>query len=320
MTTQIDPALLHAPREPAALEPLLVDLARSQRGLFTTRQALSLGVHPRGLCEAVKGKILHHPAQGLYAVASLVDPSDLGRWHADLSFGAMLLWEDSALTSTSAVLAHGGVVWGARLSRIHVLRPIDRTVTRGVYRVRRWRGQPVAQTPTGPAVELSHALAQHAVDHGIVAGVVSADHALHEKLVTAEELREAAEVVSSFRNGNRATAAFSFADGARESVGESRCAVVLGVGGLELQPQVVIRDSFGNVVGRVDFVVRGTNVIVEFDGRLKYDSGDPAVLWAEKKREDALRRCGYVVVRITWADLERPGAALAKVRAALVAA
>ena len=70
----------------------------------------------------------------------------------------------------------------------------------------------------------------------------------------------------------------------------------------------------------MDFLLRGTNVIVEFDGRMKYDSGDPAALWAEKNREDGLRRLGYVVVRITWADLERPGAASAKVRAAVTAA
>ena len=73
-------------------------------------------------------------------------------------------------------------------------------------------------------------------------------------------------------------------------------------------------------MARVDFLVTGTNVVVEFDGRMKYDSGDPGILWAEKKREDALRRLGYVVVRLTWADLERPGAALAKVRSAIAAA
>jgi very-short-patch-repair endonuclease len=74
------------------------------------------------------------------------------------------------------------------------------------------------------------------------------------------------------------------------------------------------------LVGRVDFILRGTKVIIEVDGKVKYASGDPEVLWREKKREDALRALGYIVVRITWADLERPGAVVAKLRTALAAA
>jgi len=85
-------------------------------------------------------------------------------------------------------------------------------------------------------------------------------------------------------------------------------------------PQVLIVDEDGEPVGRVDFLVTGTNVIVEFDGKVKYASGDPDVLWKEKRREDRLRRLGYVVVRLTWADLERPGGVAAAVRRALKAA
>jgi len=44
------------------------------------------------------------------------------------------------------------------------------------------------------------------------------------------------------------------------------------------------------------------------------------VLWKEKRREDRLRRLGYVVVRLTWADLERPGGVAAAVRRAIKAA
>ena len=50
---------------------------------------------------------------------------------------------------------------------------------------------------------------------------------------------------------------------------------------------------------------------------MKYAAGDPKVLWDEKRREDRLRRLGYLVVRVTWAQLERPGAVAAAVRAAL---
>jgi very-short-patch-repair endonuclease len=106
-------------------------------------------------------------------------------------------------------------------------------------------------------------------------------------------------------------------DGRRESVGESRCGVDLAMAGIDVTPQVPILDERGNFVARVDFLVDGTRVVIEFDGKVKYAAGDPKVLWDEKRREDRLRRLGYVVVRITWAQLERPGAVAAAVRAAL---
>jgi len=103
-------------------------------------------------------------------------------------------------------------------------------------------------------------------------------------------------------------------------VGESRCGVALAIAGIDVTPQVAIRDEHGDLVGRVDFLVTGTKVVVEFDGKVKYASGDRQVLWDEKRREDRLRALGYTVVRLTWADLERPGAVAAAVQRALAGA
>ena len=96
--------------------------------------------------------------------------------------------------------------------------------------------------------------------------------------------------------------------------------VAMAMAGIRAVPQVEVRDARGVVVARVDWLVEGTRVVVEFDGKVKFADGDPARLWAEKKREDRLRALGYTVVRITWADLERPGAVAAKIRAGLHAA
>jgi hypothetical protein len=48
------------------------------------------------------------------------------------------------------------------------------------------------------------------------------------------------------------------------------------------------------------------------DGRRREED-----LWAEKLREDRLRALGYVVVRLVWADLDRPQAVIQRVLAAL---
>lgn len=73
--------------------------------------------------------------------------------------------------------------------------------------------------------------------------------------------------------------------------------------------QCEIFDDRGSFVGRVDFAVPECALLVEFDGLVKY--GDllrgrltpQQVLAKEKRREDSLRELGWVVLRVTWADL-----------------
>jgi very-short-patch-repair endonuclease len=72
-------------------------------------------------------------------------------------------------------------------------------------------------------------------------------------------------------------------------------------------PQVEIRDPQGRLAGRVDFLLEGERIIVEFDGLMKYAGAHGRdALAAEKSREDRLRALGYEFVRLTWADLTRP--------------
>ena len=101
-------------------------------------------------------------------------------------------------------------------------------------------------------------------------------------------------------------------DGRHESPGETLTARVMRDLGYSLEPQVWIGPY------RVDFLVTGPRVIVEFDGAVKYD--DRQAIVAEKRREDDLRRRGYVVVRLMWSDLHDPARVRRLVVAALTAA
>lgn len=293
----------------------LIALAVAQGGVLTTAQLACAGHTSRALVELVRGGVLLHPGRGLYVVAALAE-TEPGARHRQLVAGAHLLYADATLVGATAVLAHGVPVWGADLTRPALRRPIHRAGGVQTFWVRTGVG-PTVDTPWGRATQLPDALAQTAIDHGIVPGVVSADAALHEGRVTLDSLTEAVERVAGWRSGSRAVAMLGLSDARRESVGESRCGVLLALAGVAVTPQVDIRRRDGGLVGRVDFLVDGTNVILEFDGKVKYADGDPRVLWAEKRREDELRALGYVVVRVTWADLERPGALVALVRAAL---
>ncbi|WP_223885840.1 hypothetical protein [Nocardia colli] len=83
--------------------------------------------------------------------------------------------------------------------------------------------------------------------------------------------------------------------------------------------------STHNFLGRVDFYFEGAGVLCEFDGRSKYGrllapgqtAGD--AVFAEKIREDAMRACGFQLVRWTWQDLPTEHAAT-RIRAALARA
>jgi very-short-patch-repair endonuclease len=300
------------------LDAELLAVATGQHGMLTTLQAKAAGLSPPVLVALVKAGVLRHPGRGLYAVEALAE-TDPEQWHRQLCAGAFLLYPDAVLVGTTAVLAHGIPVWGAPLEVPTITRPIKRAGGVGAFWVRPARGA-VVDSEWGPASTPAEAVVQHAIDRGIIPGVVSADAALRAGTVTDTQLADAVARVRMWPRASRAASMLSFVDGRRESVGESRCGVAMAMAGIDVTPQVQISDDDGGVVARVDFLVTGTNVIVEFDGRVKYASGDSDVLWKEKRREDRLRRLGYVVVRLTWADLERPGAVAAAVRRALRAA
>jgi very-short-patch-repair endonuclease len=305
------------------LDPALHAVAAGQHGMFTTAQARRAGVGPVALETLTRARVLRHPCRGPYAVSGLVDESP-EPWHLHLASGAHLLYSDATLTGATAVLAHALPVWGVDLSRPQLHRPVDRAVGVTAFHVRprpTCTGRPPAvTTPWGAADEPATALVHLALDHGTAPGTVSADAALNRSSVTLPRLAAAAGLVRTWPGASRVRAMLALLDPASESVGETRCRLEMVTHGLPVTSQVCIHRPGGGLVARVDFLVTGTRVVVEFDGKVKYADGDPEVLWREKRREDELRALGYTVVRITWADLERPGAVVAKVRRALAAA
>ena len=147
---------------------------------------------------------------------------------------------------------------------------------------------------------------------GFETGVVAADAALREDLVTRDELLALHISTTDWPGSSVAGRVVQFADGLAQTVGESRTRVLchnVGLPAPQLQVEVHAR-------GRqyfLDLVIEKAMTAIEFDGRLKYrmgDSFDPrtleAILWAEKRREDDIRSLGYRIERVVWADLGRP--------------
>lgn len=146
--------------------------------------------------------------------------------------------------------------------------------------------------------------------------VTAADYCLRHGMCTRDDLvAELALVPRRARGRASAARAIALADGLSMSPGESYSRVQM-FRLLIPRPrlQVSFRDADGHI-GDVDFSWVGR--VGEFDGRTKYRVAAGAgheeagrVLWAEKKREDRLRRHTRVA-RWMWADLVRPGRLLA---------
>lgn len=302
------------------MDPLhtLLRIAKAQYGCLTTAEAYARGVTDRELARVVRDGGLLHPFRGGYAVPPPegTSPEDV---HRLLCRCALRVYPDGALASVSAVVAHDLPVSGAGLLRPVVRRPVHRGCgVKGVV-LRRQTSRQV-DSPLGPTTPLVDALVELAIDEGTLPAVVSADAALRRRLVTGADLEEAVARARNWPGVGRAKAMCSLVDGRSESPGESLTRCELEMAGIPVTPQVEVRDAYGRFVARVDLMVDGTKVVVEFDGRVKYADGDRETLWKEKRREDRLRRLGYTVVRVTWADLLRPGGVVRLVRAALVAA
>lgn len=121
------------------------------------------------------------------------------------------------------------------------------------------------------------------------------------------------------RGVRRARLVIGRLDGRAESPGESLTRWLLVDEGLPVpEPQVEVRTARGTF--RLDLAWRARRVAVEFDGYVKYSGGFGAasdVVFAEKLRQEALEEAGWLVVRATWRDLDRPDALLRRVRSAL---
>jgi very-short-patch-repair endonuclease len=166
-------------------------------------------------------------------------------------------------------------------------------------------------------VPVAVAISQLVLRSGLVAALVPLDAALHHGRTDLDAVAAAlAATGASARRRDRAARVLTRADARAESPGETLTRTALVDAGLAVRSQVDVHDSSGRLVGRVDLLV-GDRVVVEFDGALKYAGAEGRdALVREKRREDALRELGHVVIRVVWADLERPDLLVRRVRRA----
>ncbi len=237
------------------------------------------------------------------------------------------LRQPAVVSHQSAAVLHGLPLWDVALDRVHVTRrPPAWNNSSGILvgHVARLRDDEVEEiegVPVTTAVRTALDLAR-SLPHE--AAVVSLDAALHGRLLDHDVLRTRLFDIAGTPGSRSATRAVTFADGRSESVGESRSRVILARWGLAPSAlQFQVRSRSGGVIGRADFAWEERGVLGEFDGRVKYgrllrpgeEPGD--AVFAEKRREDAIRDELWGVVRWVWSDLHVPHRFAARVRRAL---
>lgn len=291
------------------MRPDLSAFAKAQFGVVTAEQGVACGFpvdEIERLCESGRWTRIRH---GIYWPGQAPEPEDdpRGRHLVDVAAGLLAVKaQHLAVADASAA-----VLW--EFASIEPLLPPAVTLLRPAGKVRLYPGLRVrvAAVPAGhvvrapngmPACSPARTLVDLARARPLRDVFVMADDALRRGLVTHPALQQVLADLAHTSGIRAAARSLGRADGRSESVAESFARAIFGELGLpvpELQVRIAAPD--GRFVARVDFYFREFNVIVEVDGLCKYSA--PEDVQREKRREDELRRLGYEVVRLVWADL-----------------
>lgn len=309
------------------MSEILLSRAALRGGVFTTADATAVGVTRNQLAGLVRSGEVVNVGPRAYVVGSAIQAATTPETRHRLTTLAVLRSFGGRVAAShhSALALHGLPFWRVDETTFHVCRVAGRSSrVRGTLHIH--ESVPAQDLVTfrktgAPCTNATLAVIGTAQVDGVEAGIVAADAALNRKLTTPDLLDKALGAMRHTPKIAAARQAVALADPLCESVGETRSRLVLHSlpGAPSVRSQHEIRDGWGNLVARVDFLV-GDRVVVEFDGRVKYgmDGRRPEDdLWAEKRREDDLRALGYIVVRIVWADLARPDVIVQRVLAAL---
>lgn len=282
----------------------------------STRDLKAAGLEERVLTAAVRSGFLLRLRRGAYVRRSSWQESE--PWTRD-ALRIQAHFESTGgrcrYSHISAARLHECHVWDAG-SGIHLTTAYANSSKSAGKDVRTHRSELAASelvtlwTPDGREI-LTTSLARTVLDCARILplqqAAVIGDHALR-KGVRLESLHQLLEASPVKRGSRRARDLLAVLDGRSESVGETRTRLMLRAFGLCMFiPQFEIATLNGQF--RADFADPESKVVIEFDGKGKYTDYKPTaeVLLAERRRENALTEEGWLVLRVEWKHLARPG-------------
>jgi hypothetical protein len=293
------------------MRSLLTLLAAAPQPL-TVADAADRQIDRRTVTRLAAAGALQRVDHGAYVLHTVWRDSTADERHLLRCRAVLRRYDATALSHTSAIVAHGLPTYQVDLDTVHLTR-MRPGRSGGAARRRHVQLHPqlppdtVTDVDGTPVCSPAAAVLQVADWHGLHAGMVAAEAALHRGLCSIEDVRRALRVVRLGRGRAHADHVVRLAGAASESPGETLTRLLLFGLGVETPMQQVPVALPGGGVARVDFLLPDLGVVVEFDGAVKYEgAAGREALVREKRREDGLRATGLEVVRLTWPDMQRP--------------
>lgn len=307
----------------------MAELPLSLTDVLLRRQLIAEGYTDRDIRAQVRAGTLTRLRYGAYAATELVkelDEVDMMRARARAVLRTA--HESAVLSHQNALAEHGVPLWGVALDETHVTRTDGRAGRReaGVVHHRAALGERWWAARDGvPSTHPARAAIEVATAHGSEAGLVAVCGVLHRELATVAELHAAASCARHWPGSLGTRLVLARADSRITNVAEARTwHLFFDQRVPRPEPQVEVFDEHGNLLGIVDFLWAKLGVFLEFDGRIKYTQhrrpGESLAdyLMREKRREEQI--CvhkGWIAIRVTWADLQRPAVLARRVMQAL---
>lgn len=252
------------------------DLTRTRRGVYATREAIEFSrkdamsehaVAALSVLRVTSGAIVSHHSAAILHGLDMLDPPD-----------------SSIVTLTFAPGTKGDTGDGTDIVRYRAKLPRDQlTKVFGFY----------ATNPARTVIDIARMST-------FMQGVVVADSVLRLEKATDGQLRRVLDDCPRWPGMDVARRVVEFANPLAESVLESCARVVFHKHGLE-PPELQV--WIPGTSARVDFCWPGYKVIAEADGLGKYEDDAKRKIADQTRRDNALRRAGYVVIHFTWSEL-----------------
>ena len=285
-------------RELASRGDDLLDLAAGQGFVLTRSQARAHGVSDAEVRRLLRNGTWTSPRFGVVAII----PDARGVGPAVAATAAVLVRPEHVISHRSAAVLHG-----LPLLRLPMIPEVTAVVPSTLGRrfgvavrsaalcadeLSAWYGAPVT-TAARTVMDVARGERR--------AGLVAADAALHERLVTPDDLACVSRRTTGWPGARAAREIVALASALAESPLESLVRLsVLDAGLPAPQLQVRVDDPADGWWCRVDMLWPEPRVVLEADGKIKYSGVE---LWREKRRQLRLERLGYRVVRAIWSDV-----------------
>ena len=296
----------------------MADFPITPTDVLLRRELIAEGLTDRDIRAQVKAGLLTKLRYGAYVPAELAkDLDEVGLMRARSRAVLRTAHETSVLSHQCSLAEHEVPLWGLDLDQTHVTRTDGRPGRReaGVVHHRATLGRRWWTMRAGvPVVRPARAAIEVVTSSGPEVGLVVVCGVLHLKLATLAELQEVAVAARHWPHSLNTRLVLARADARLTNVAEARTWNFFFEHRVPRpQPQVEVFDDHGNLLGIVDFLWEELGVFLEFDGRIKYEHhrlpGESLsdYLMREKRREEQICLAkGWICIRITWDDLQRP--------------